>query len=71
MTRDVSGRTSHPTLSTAHAISLSDFPVKRRHDLHIGTTVNKFQDAQTLMLLTGSHTVSAQNTFIRISYDTV
>src|SRR5699024_2608804 len=68
---DGAGRTYDTALAAAHTVGLSYRLIKGRHHLHLRTTEGKVQDTQSLDLLTGPHTVAAENTFIRIADDTV
>ena len=67
--RDRTGRTEYTALSTVYTVCLCDLPVKCRHDHRIRSTVSKVNRSDSLDLIADTHTVSAQDTFIRVSYD--
>ena len=66
--RNGSGRAEYSTLTTVYTVRRGNLPVKCRHNHSFGTTECKSQCTDTLQFFTGADTVSAKDTFIRISH---
>ena len=69
MDTDCTCRTEYAALTAADTVCINDLFVKCRHDHCIRTAECKPERADSLKLFTGTHTVTAQNTLVRIAND--
>ena len=66
---DCACRTYNPALSTVHAVGLCNFLIKCRCYQRFCSSICKINCIYCLHIVTHTYTVTAQNTFIRISHD--
>ena len=60
-------RAVNTTLSTVYTLCFCDLLVKCRHDHSLSSTERKTKSSDSLKFLTGTYTVTAEDTFIRIT----
>ncbi len=65
--RNSSCRTEYTTLSTVYALCLCNLFIKRRHNHSFCSTECKSKCSDSLKFLAGTYTVSAEDTFVRIT----
>ena len=66
---DCSGRTHGCALTAVHAVCLSDRAVECRHNLHFRAAECKIKDSHALFFRTGTHAITAQDTFVGVTDD--
>ena len=64
---DGAGRTEDTALSAVHTLGGSNLTVKCRHNHGVRSTMRKSESAYALQFAADTHTVAAENTFVRIA----